>query len=191
MDPILLAGLGNPGDEYADTRHNIGFRVIDDLAERWGSTRYRIVGDSLLMSARVDSTTVILCKPLTYMNNSGVAVAEVLSRYGIPIENMLVIVDDLALPLGTIRIRGKGSDGGHNGLYSIIQSIGSQAFPRVRCGIGRTTMPPKDGIPEFVLSPFEKDELVVAKAMVRRAADAVTEVVRSGLSSAMNKFNTG
>jgi len=191
MDPILLAGLGNPGDEYADTRHNVGFRVLDDLATRWGSTRHRIVGDSLLTSARVDGATVILCKPLTYMNNSGVAVAEVLSRYGIPIENMLVVVDDFALPLGTIRIRGKGSDGGHNGLYSIIQSVGSQAFPRVRCGIGRTPLPPKEGIAEFVLSPFERDELVIAEAMFKRAADAVAEVVRSGLGAAMNKFNSG
>jgi PTH1 family peptidyl-tRNA hydrolase len=191
MHPILLAGLGNPGDEYADTRHNIGFRVLDDFAKRCSSTRRRRVGDSLLEAARVDSTTVILCKPLTYMNNSGVAVAEVLTRYGIPIENLLVIVDDFALPLGTIRIRGKGSDGGHNGLYSIIQSVGSQGFPRVRCGIGRTPMPPKERLPEFVLSPFERGELMAAEEMVNRAAEAIIEVVRSGLASAMNKFNSG
>lgn len=189
MDPILLTGLGNPGDEYADTRHNIGFRIIDVIADRLPSRRVRHAGECLLSSVKVGGATVLLCKPLTYMNNSGRAVAEMLSRYDISIENVLVMVDDFALPLGKLRLRGSGSDGGHNGLYSVIMELGTNAFPRLRCGIGSEVMPPKEKIADFVLSPFEKDERPEATAMAERAAEAALEFARSGLASAMNKFN--
>ena len=190
MDPILLTGLGNPGDEYADTRHNIGFRIIDIIADRLASHRVRRAGECLLSSAKVGGTTVLLCKPLTYMNNSGLAVAETMSACNIPIENVLVVVDDFALPLGKLRLREGGSDGGHNGLYSVIMELGTNAFPRLRCGIGREGMPSKEKIADFVLSPFEKDERPEAAAMMERASDAALEFVRSGLASAMNKFNS-
>jgi PTH1 family peptidyl-tRNA hydrolase len=190
VDPILLTGLGNPGDEYADTRHNIGFRIIDIIADRLASRRVRRPGDCFLSSARVGGTMVLLCKPLTFMNNSGLAVAETMSRYDIPFENLLVMIDDFALPLGKLRLRGCGSDGGHNGLYSVIMELGTDAFPRLRCGIGRELMPPKEKMADFVLSPFEKDERPEAAAMAERASEAALEFVRSGLASAMNKFNT-
>jgi peptidyl-tRNA hydrolase, PTH1 family len=190
VDPILLTGLGNPGDEYADTRHNIGFRIIDIIGGRLAGRRVRATGECTLTLAKVEGTTVLLCKPVTYMNNSGLAVAEVLSRYGIPMENLLVMVDDFALPLGKLRLRRSGSDGGHNGLYSIIMELGTEIFPRLRCGIGREVMPPKEKIAEFVLSPFDRNERPEAAAMAERASEAALEFVRSGLASAMNKFNT-
>jgi PTH1 family peptidyl-tRNA hydrolase len=142
-----------------------------------------------MATAKVEGISVLLCKPLTYMNNSGRAVAEVLSRYGIDPEGMLVVVDDIVLPLGKLRLRSKGSDGGHNGLYSVISEIGSNVFPRLRCGIGREQKPTKEKIPEFVLSPFEQEERPEVNAMVSRAADAALEFVRLGLANAMTRVN--
>ena len=190
MEPVLIAGLGNPGDRSAHTRHNVGFRVTDalavDLRGRWSSEG----DDTLLARARAGGVECVLCKPLTFMNLSGVAVAETLRRLSIPPERLLVVVDDLALPLGKIRIRPQGTDGGHNGLASVIREVGTDGFARLRCGIAREPMPHKSRIPEFVLSPFEGDEVSSAEAMIRRAAEAALAFAEHGAASAMNRFNT-
>lgn len=190
MEPVLIAGLGNPGDRYARTRHNVGFRVTEtlaaDLRGRWSTEG----NDTLLARARAGGIDCILCKPLTFMNLSGIAVAETLKRLSIPTDRLLLVVDDLALPLGRIRIRPQGSDGGHNGLASVIRALGTEDFARLRCGIARELMPHKSRIPEFVLSPFEGDEVTTAEAMIRRAAEAALEFAERGAASAMNRFNT-
>lgn len=190
MDPIIIVGLGNPGIEYEGTRHNVGFEVVDELTRRFRARMRAGRGDYLIASHRIAGRDLLLAKPLTYMNNSGAAVADVLERSGATLQELIIVADDLALPLGTIRVRAKGSDGGHNGLASIIYQLNSDEFARVRCGIQQEVMPPKDRIVEFVLSPFEPGEAAVVKQMVGRAADAVMECVAVGVTKAMNKFNT-
>ena len=134
---------------------------------------------------------VIVVKPLTYMNNSGIAVGEIVNRYEIPLQNILVVCDDFQLPLGTLRLRPRGSDGGHNGLYSIISQLGSQNFPRLRCGIAGERMPEKKSeMARYVLSPFESDEEPEVRRMVARAADAVLLFLARGIEAAMNTFNS-
>lgn len=127
---------------------------------------------------------------MTYMNNSGRAVTDLLERYQVSLDRLLVVVDDLALPLGSIRMRPGGSDGGHNGLYSIIYHLGSDQFPRLRCGIGREGMPSQEMLPEFVLSRFEPDERETVTDMVKRGAGACVEFATAGIERAMNRFNT-
>jgi PTH1 family peptidyl-tRNA hydrolase len=190
MEPLLIAGLGNPGEEYARTRHNVGFRVVEALAVHLRGKWSRDGGALLVSHGRTGEVECVLCKPVTYMNLSGAAVAGLLGRLAIPPERLLVILDDLALPLGRLRIRSQGSDGGHNGLASVIREVGTAEIPRLRCGIGREVMPHKSRIPEFVLSPFERDEEADAEAMIRRAAEAALEVARVGVAAAMNRFNT-
>ena len=189
MDRILVVGLGNPGDEYAETRHNIGFQVLDMLADAVAGRWDRRGGTYARVTIRAGGQTLILCKPLTYMNNSGDAVADALHDTGVRAEDLLVVTDDFALPLGTLRLRRRGSDGGHNGLHSIIRSLGTQWFPRLRCGIRREPMPAKEQIADFVLSPFDREELLAAKDMRVRAAEAVTEIAVAGYDKAMNRFN--
>ena len=190
MESIVVVGLGNPGEEYHNTRHNVGFLVIDELCRRFKKNLKSGEGDYLLAHARIGDRAAILVKPLTYMNNTGIAVAEVLERFNTPQQHALVVADDFALPLGTLRIRTKGSDGGHNGLYSVIYHLNTNKFPRVRCGIKKDVMPPKTEMADFVLSPFEDDEHERVKDMVGRAADAVTEFATSGIARTMNRFNT-
>jgi PTH1 family peptidyl-tRNA hydrolase len=175
VEPVLVVGLGNPGDEYAPTRHNVGFRVVDTLTGMLESTPVRSKGEYALRTARSEGALLLLMKPLTYMNNSGAAVAAVIERYGLASERMLVVVDDFALPLGTLRLRLGGSDGGHNGLFSIALALQSTDFPRLRCGIGRAAMPPKSRMADFVLSPFSPDEEVLAREMVLAASGRVRE----------------
>jgi peptidyl-tRNA hydrolase, PTH1 family len=190
VEKILVAGLGNPGDEYAGTRHNIGFRVADELCGRIGGRLVSSGGEYLIARAIVNPVSMVVLKPLTYMNNSGAAIAEAMAEENVPLERMIVVVDDFALPLGRLRIRGKGSDGGHNGLTSVLHALGTDCFTRLRCGIGRDPMPPKSSMHTFVLSSFERDELQEAEQMIVRAADAVLEFARAGLASAMNRYNT-
>ena len=190
MEPIVVVGLGNPGTEYAGTRHNIGFTVVDRLSGRWKRKFTPGKGEYHLAHAELLEHEIILVKPLTYMNNSGMAVADVIDRYSVPLSSLLVVVDDFALPLGTLRLRPAGSDGGHNGLASIIYQLQSDEFARLRCGIGRTGMPPGEPMAEFVLSRYDPDELETAGKMVERAADAVTEFVKGGIADAMNRFNS-
>ena len=181
MEPVLLVGLGNPGDEYAATRHNVGFRVVDALAGELESRPVRSQGEFALRIARDEGRVLLLLKPLTYMNNSGSAVSALLERYALSSERMLVVVDDFALPLGTLRLRRSGSDGGHNGLFSIALALQSTAYPRLRCGIGRAEMPPKSRMADFVLSPFSADEVPLARAMIQSAAARAREFAREAV----------
>lgn len=184
---IAIFGLGNPGREYEMTRHNVGFMVVDALAEKIGVDFKPGAGDYLIGSGRRAGKEILLVKPLTYMNNSGVAVKDVVEKYKIDLRDILVICDDLNLPLGVIRIRQKGSDGGHNGLYSIIYHLKTMEFPRLRCGIGN---PEKmKNMVDFVLSKFDEDEIEILKEMIARAVDATLCFISDGISVAMNRFN--
>lgn len=190
MDPIIVVGLGNPGTEYDWTRHNVGFKVIDELVRRFKTSIRPGRGDYLFAACRFSGKEVVLVKPLTYMNNSGIAVSELLEKYSAGLHELILVADDFALPLGTIRVRKKGSDGGHNGLSSVIYQLNTTEFARIRCGIRRDIMPPKERMAEFVLSPFEREERETVDAMIAKAADAVVEFATTGIAHTMNKFNT-
>ncbi len=184
-----MVGLGNPGREYESTRHNIGFMVLDEVSRRMKCFWKPGKGEYEFTSKVAGNTTVVLVKPLTYMNNSGEAVLEVLKKYPTPLRNVLAVADDFTLSLGTIRVRTKGSDGGHNGLRSLIYHLNSNEFPRIRCGIKRESMPPKHEMSDFVLSPFDKEEKKLVEKMVSDAADSVERFLNSGIGQAMNVFN--
>jgi PTH1 family peptidyl-tRNA hydrolase len=182
----IVLGLGNPGAEYAHTRHNIGFDVIGILASRH-HIRLNFRRDHARYGlGMIADVPVLLAKPMTYMNRSGEAARALLQRYPIDTSHLLVVVDDVALPLGRIRIRPSGSDGGHNGLESIIQCLGTQAFPRVRVGIGS---PPPGQMVEYVLSRFSPQEQPIIDEALQRAADAVEAIIAEGVQAAMNRFN--
>lgn len=182
----LVVGLGNPGPEYANTRHNVGFMVVDLLSQR-----HRIPIKGLQRGARVGegeigAEPVALVKPLTYMNESGRAVAPLANRHSLPPDRILVVYDDADLPLGKIRVRAQGSAGGHGGLKSIIAALGSSDFPRVRIGIGRSG--PGDLV-GHVLSGFRSAEREPIQRAIERAADAVECFLSEGIEAAMNRFN--
>jgi len=185
-----LVGLGNPGWEYEGTRHNIGFAVVEalslilDIPLRSGGRSYRSGSGSIA------GKKVLLAQPTTYMNNSGEAVLEIVYRHGVGIRDLLVIADDFHLPLGSLRLRAKGTDGGHNGLYSIIYHLNSDEFPRLRCGIGSESMPAnKKEMAAFVLAPFSNDERDPVRDLVERAREAAIETVSAGLEAAASRFN--
>jgi PTH1 family peptidyl-tRNA hydrolase len=182
----LVVGLGNPGRQYEDTRHNVGFRVIDELSRRWQIDLSRRRFSSVIGSGDINGEQVILLKPETYMNLSGQAVREAMTFHKLPLDHLVVIVDDMALPLGRLRIREKGSAGGHNGLTSLITELGSEDFARVRIGIEAVEGQRMVG---HVLGPFTKKEEPLIQIAVQRAADAVECWMKDGTSSAMNKFN--
>lgn len=184
---IAIFGLGNPGREYEMTRHNVGFMVLDAIARKIGIDFKPGAGDYLIGPGRYSGREILLVKPLTYMNNSGIAVKDVVERFKVELRDVFVICDDLNLPLGIIRIRQKGSDGGHNGLYSIIYHLRTIEFPRLRCGIGNPEKM-KDMV-EFVLSRFEDDEIEILNEMIVRAVDATLCFVSDGILVAMNRFN--
>lgn len=183
---FLIAGLGNIGDEYAGTRHNIGFRVLDALAKAsnlvFEDKRYGFV-----TTLRVKNQTLILLKPSTYMNLSGNAVRYWMQQEKIPLENLLVVVDDLALPFGTIRLKGKGSDAGHNGLKHIAATLGTQNYARLRFGIGNDF--PRGGQIDYVLGHFSEDDMHTMPERLETAGEAVKAFCLAGLNNAMNQFN--
>ncbi|MBK7319647.1 MAG: aminoacyl-tRNA hydrolase [Anaerolineales bacterium] len=183
----LIIGLGNPGREYKDTRHNIGFMLIDQVAVRLNARGMKLQAKAIVTSALYEERKIILAKPQTYMNLSGQSVQGLLHFYKIPIENLLVAHDDLDIPFGTIRIRPGGGPGGQRGMASTIDHLGTKEFPRLRLGIGRPPgrMDPKD----YVLQMFSKDDMKLLPEVLDRAADAAMEFVMMGLNSAMNKFN--
>ncbi len=181
----IIVGLGNPGREYAGTRHNLGFMIVDELARRLGATERRNRFRSDLIEAFDGGEKVVLLKPRTYMNLSGSAVREAINWYKAPIEDLLVVVDDIDLPFGSIRLRAKGGSGGHNGLKSIIAELGLETFSRMRVGIGRGP----GHATRQVLTPFTSDEECVLPAVVGAAADCVLEWERQGIISAMNRCN--
>jgi PTH1 family peptidyl-tRNA hydrolase len=191
MESALVVGLGNPGPRYAETRHNAGWLLLDELVRRRART-FTPGGETFLAAtAESGSRRIHLIKPLTFMNASGEAVTEALSRYGLTAEAVIVALDDFHLPLGTIRLRESGSDGGHHGLASVIIAVGSARVRRLRLGIGpEGALLPAGGWKDFVLSPFEADEREKVGAMVDRGADAVDMILAEGMDRAMNVFNT-
>ena len=187
---VLIVGLGNPGSEYDGTRHNVGFAVVGELAAGF-RTALRASGNSRTATLRRQGAEVVLAQPLTYMNNSGEAVQSLLEELGLPPGGMIVCCDDLHLPLGSVRLRKKGSDGGHNGLRSIIREIGTDEFPRLRCGIRGATAPgPGQANAGYVLSPFGDEERADVRTMVAVAQEAILAVLRDGIDRAMNTVNT-
>lgn len=181
----IVVGLGNPGRNYAQTRHNLGFIVVDELARRTGESTARKRFQSELMETRHPGGKLVLMKPQTYMNRSGHAVREVLNWFRVPVEHMLIIVDDLDLPYGQIRMRAGGSAGGHNGLTSIFEQTGEKQIPRLRVGIGRGSNQAK----AHVLSRFAPDEQEQLRTIVEIAADAVELWLADGIATAMNEIN--
>ncbi|MGH9173596.1 MAG: aminoacyl-tRNA hydrolase, partial [Vicinamibacterales bacterium] len=181
----LLVGLGNPGPQYRDTRHNVGFRVIDEVARRWQLSDGWRQRDEALYVRRPGGA--ILAKPLTFMNHSGFAVSRLRQFFQVEPADMLVIVDEVALPLGRLRARARGSAGGHNGLKSIIEQLGSTEFGRLRDGVGRGDS--RRDLADHVLSTFDPDERDVMTAAVQRAADASEMFVSEGIEHVMNTFN--
>lgn len=186
-DPFLLIGLGNPGREYANTRHNFGFMAIDRLAVRLNTRGMKVQSKAIVMDSKYEDHKLILAKPQTYMNLSGQSVQGLAHFYKIPNENLMILSDDLDLPFGTIRIRASGGPGGQRGLSSILEKLGTKDIPRMRLGIGRppSRMDPAD----YVLQNFSRDDLKSLSELLDRAADAALEFVTNGLTAAMNKFN--
>ncbi len=183
----LVVGLGNPGNQYAETRHNIGWMVLDRLADRHGrSGRGRQRDASSTIELRTKGLELVLAKPQTYMNDSGIAVRKLLARERVPLVEMLVVADDFALPFGKLRFREAGSHGGHNGLRSIIDELGTEKFSRLRVGIGE----PGRGAVDHVLSRFAADEQTRLPILLDAAADAVEAWAREGTSKAANRFNS-
>ncbi len=184
----LLAGLGNPGPRYAESRHNVGFLVVDELARRWSVApgRYDRDFQGLIGEAQRGGTSVLLLKPATYMNESGRSVAAVWRYYKLAASDLLVIHDDLDLPVGQLRLRPAGSAGGHKGLDDVIRCLGTEDVPRLRLGIGKVH---RSATVEYVLSRFEPEERTTVVAAVERAADAAECWLTRGIEAAMNEFN--
>lgn len=187
----LIVGLGNPGSKYANTRHNAGFMAVDRLAERHNLGDARTRANAAAIEGRIGAHRVILLKPMTYMNRSGEAVGQVMRFHKLEPDQLLVLVDDTALPTGAIRLRPGGSSGGHNGLESIRQTLGGAEYPRLRIGIG-APMIGEHKIPQadYVLGTFTDAELSQLRPALDRAADAVETFLDEGIDAAMNRFNT-
>ncbi len=183
----LIVGLGNPDPEYQWTPHNLGFMAVDELANRNLIRVERPEGKALVGRGKVAGQEVLLAKPQTYMNLSGVSVRELLSKYELDVSDLLVMWDEVQLPLGTIRIHPDGSAGSHNGAKSVIASVGTQQFTRLRLGCGADH--PVSSRKEYVLRPMKKAELEVASEMIGEAGDAVELILTQGLEAAMTKYN--
>lgn len=182
----IIAGLGNPGKKYENTRHNIGFITIDSLASKHNITVDKLKFKALVGEGRISGQKVILVKPQTYMNLSGESIQEVMNFYKVDPENLIIIYDDIDLDLGTLRIRKSGSAGTHNGMRSVVQHINSTAFPRIRIGMGG----PKGDIVDFVIGGMSKAESEVLKETVDKAAEAIDCIIESGIDMSMNRYNT-
>jgi PTH1 family peptidyl-tRNA hydrolase len=183
----MIVGLGNPGREYRETRHNIGFMVADVFASRHEIQLSRVQNKAILGIGRIAEKKIILAKPQTFMNLSGQAVSALVRFYKIPTENLIIAHDDVDLPLGTIRMRPGGGSAGQKGINSIIERLGSQDFPRLRMGVGRP--PGQMDAAGYVLQPFQKTEKDLVTEFLERAADALDCFIESGLETAMNRFN--
>ena len=184
----LILGLGNPGTQYADTRHNVGFRVVEELARRWGVHLDRTECNSRL-GGGTDSVP-LLVQPQTYMNRSGYAARCLVELHQIEPSAVLVVYDEINLPLGKLRLRRSGSPAGHRGLESILENLRTDQVPRLRLGVAPAEGPPPgEDLADFVLAPFAEDEREPAEEMIRRAADACETWLREGVDVAMNRFN--
>lgn len=182
-----VIGLGNPGREYENTRHNIGFNTVDLLADRNGIDINKIKFKSVYGKGRIGNESVLLLKPQTYMNNSGISVLELYKYYKIPIENILVVVDDIDIDFGAVRIKRKGSAGTHNGLKSIIYHLQRNDFPRIKIGVG--SPPPEWDLADFVLSRFQNKEEKTIKESIEVACESIETIIKEDIDKAMNKFN--
>lgn len=182
----LIVGLGNPGSKYENTRHNVGFLAIDEIAKK-----YQIQVNKLKCKAQTGelrlSDKVILAKPQTFMNNSGEAVRELVDYYNVDLKDLIIIYDDIDIPFSTIRVKGKGSSGSHNGMRSIVKHLGDDKFPRVRISISQK--PDYMDLADFVLSKFTNKEVPIVKKEIQAAAEASLEIVEKGVDSAMNIYN--
>jgi PTH1 family peptidyl-tRNA hydrolase len=185
-DLYIIVGLGNPGREYEGTRHNTGFEVVDVISERLGIKVARLKHKALIGEGFLGDSRVILVKPQTYMNLSGESVREIVSWYKTPLSNLIIVYDDIDLPLGSVRVRAKGSSGTHNGMKSVIYQLQSDQFPRIRIGIGH---PKQQDLISYVLGRFTSEERAVIEESVRHGADAAEAVVKDGINSAMNIYN--
>ena len=187
----LIVGLGNPGKEYRETRHNVGFKVADEIAKRHGLTLAMApsqVPDAFI-AKKFGADPLLIAKPLTFMNNSGDVVAALARYYDIATGDLLVVVDDVALPFGRLRARARGSAGGHNGLKSVIARLGTTEFPRLRLGVGRGDA--RRDLADHVLSKFEADEQSALEEFIARAADAAEMFAVDGIEKVMNTYNPG
>jgi len=181
----IIAGLGNPGERYTFTRHNAGFLAIDYLAQTFNTKVDRIKFKGLIGSFEYADKKVLLLKPMTYMNSSGDSIIEAVNFYKIKPEKLIVIYDDIAFDVGVVKMRKKGSDGGHNGVKSIIQRLGTEEFPRIRIGIGV----PKDDMVKHVLSEFEDDEKQKIFRAIEKTAQGIKILLENGIDRAMNYIN--
>ena len=184
----LLVGLGNPGDKYDNTRHNVGFAAIDQLAEELRVPVQKLKYRALTQTVELGGAKVLLMKPITYMNLSGEAVGGAARFFKIPADHVLVLSDDVSLPVGKLRIRKGGSAGGHNGLKSIIQHLGTDQFPRVKIGVGEKPHPDYD-MADWVLGKFTGEDLKAITQAIQRAGKAAACYIQDGPDKAMNKFN--
>lgn len=183
----IIAGLGNPGKKYENTKHNMGFLTVDILAEKLGIRVSRIRHRALTGEGMCGGEKVLLVKPQTYMNLSGESVREILSFYREEPHHLIVIYDDIDIPIGTLRIRKKGSAGTHNGMRSVIYQIGSEDFPRIRIGIGKER---KGDLADYVISGFSKEDRETVEEVILRAADAAVCIVEKGIEAAMGEYNS-
>ena len=181
-----IVGLGNPGPQYKGTRHNVGFEVVDELARRGGIAFESAPAEALIAKWRAADALIV--KPLTFMNLSGQAIGELLRYFKIDVADLLVIVDEVQLPLGKVRARSRGSAGGHNGLKSVIAHLGDE-FARLRLGVGRGDE--RRNLADHVLTRFDKDETAEVDRMIARAADAAETFITSGIAAVMNQYNGG
>lgn len=186
----LVAGLGNPGREYSETRHNLGFKVVDRLALELDVKADRPMMRALTVKTRVNGTDLVLAKPQSYMNRSGEPVVALLNWYKLSPRQLIVVYDDLDLPTGKLRIRPSGGAGGHKGLLSIREKLGTGDFSRVRLGIGRPPVPGPETV-DWVLGRFAGEEQELVNEVVLRASQAIREILLNGLEAAMNKYNKG
>ncbi len=185
----IIVGLGNPDTKYLNTRHNAGFMAIDMLCSRYNVKTDRLKFKSLCGTVSINGKNCLLMKPTTYMNNSGQAVQEALEFYKVPIENLIVVYDDISLEPSKLRIRRKGSDGGHNGIKSIIYLTGKDNFPRIKLGVGKKPHPDYN-LADWVLSNFKPDELELMKTSCNNAVDCIELMVQGNIDQAMNKYNS-
>lgn len=184
---FLIAGLGNPGREYRETRHNIGFMIMDRLAARLGTSFSRLEARALVTKGSFQGNRLILVKPQTYMNDSGSAVGSLVRFYKVELDNVLVAYDDVDLPFGALRMRPGGGSAGQKGMLSIIETLGSDEFPRLRMGIGRP--PGRMDAADYVLKNFSREEAAELPAILDRAVDAIQMYTSLGLEAAMNQYN--
>ncbi len=183
---VVIVGLGNPGKKYENTRHNMGFKAIDQLSEKWQIPVEKNKHQALVGEGRLHGEKVILVKPQTFMNQSGISVKSIVDYYQVPLEKLLIIYDDLDLSLGTVRIRKNGGAGTHNGMRSVVSHLGQKAFPRIRIGIGNKE---EISMVQFVTGKISKEEEQILNQTVEQVAEAVDVILNHGIDKAMNRYN--